>query len=135
MKIMSQKDNFDVIDKIHQKYFLELETSVPHIQQTLFDLQNEWYKAWKNTLNASLSIQKEFQENTGYDFKIPDAAKTILENLSEEALKYRTVSNKITIATIEASKKNAKTINDNADMFIELNRKITHYWLSVFSPK
>ncbi|MCV0392379.1 MAG: hypothetical protein K5790_03675 [Nitrosopumilus sp.] len=132
---MTQTKNIDVLDKINQKYFLELETSVPHIQQTLFDLQNEWYKAWKNTINASLSMQKEFQENSGYDFKIPDTAKSILENLSEEALKYRTTVNKITITTIEASKNNAKVINDNADMFIELNRKIMHYWLSVFSPK
>lgn len=135
MKIVSQKDNFDVLEKINQRYFLELEISVPHIQQTLFDLQNEWYKTWKNIVNASLSTQKEFQENSGYNFKIPDAAKTILENLSEKALKYRTVSNKIVITTIEASKKNVKTINDNADIFIELNRKIMHYWLSVFSPK
>ncbi|MHA7647093.1 hypothetical protein [Nitrosopumilus sp. S4] len=133
---MSQNNtNYDMLDKINQKYFLELETSVPHIQQTLFDLQNEWYKAWKNTVNASLSIQKEFQENSGYDFKIPDAAKSIFENLSEEVLKYRNTVNKITITTIEASKNNAKVINDNADMFIELNRKIMHYWLSAFSPK
>ncbi|NND86250.1 MAG: hypothetical protein HKM23_02745 [Nitrosopumilus sp.] len=132
---MSQKGNLNLFDKISQKYFLELETSVPHIQQTLFDLQNEWYKAWKNTVNASLSLQKEFQEHYGYDFKIPDAAKVILENLSEEVLKYRNISNKIAITSIEASKKNAKTINDNADIFIDLNRKIMQYWLSVFSPK
>ena len=41
-------ENFEVIEKINQKYFSEIEHSVPHIQQIVFDLQNECYKTWKN---------------------------------------------------------------------------------------
>ena len=40
-----------------------------------------------------------------------------------------------TISNIESVKKNAKTYNDNTGAFVDLNRKIMHYWLSAFSPK
>ena len=129
------KDNSDVIDQISKKYFSEVETSVPHMQQVLFDLQNECYKTWKNAINANISLQKEFQSTSGLNYAIPEAAKSLVENMSEETVKYRAYCNKITIANIESAKKNAKTINDSAELFIDLNRKIMHYWVSAFFPK
>ena len=56
----NSKDKPTMIGQISKKYFLEVEHTVPHIQQILFDLQNECYKTWKNTVNANISIQKEF---------------------------------------------------------------------------
>jgi len=130
---MTENNNFEILDKLNNKYFTELETSVPHMQQTLFDLQNECYKSWRNTITANTSLYKEFLSNSGYGF--PKSAQDIVESLSEEALKYRAVYNKLAISNIESVKNIAKTWNDNADAFIELNRKIMHYWLSTFSPK
>jgi len=129
------KDNFDIIEQIYKKYFTEIENSVPHIQQVLFDFQNESYKTWKNAVNANFSLQKEFIENSKFNYDIPESFKTIIENMSEETVKYRSLCNKIIIATIESGKKNVKTWNDNADSFIDLNRKIIHYWLPVFTQK
>ena len=130
---MTENNDFEILDKLNNKYFTELETSVPHIQQTLFDLQNECYKSWRNAITANTSLYKEFLSNSGYGF--PKGAQDIVESLSEEALKYRSVFNKLAISNIESVKNTAKTWNDNADAFGELNRKIMHYWLSGFSPK
>ena len=121
---MTENNDFEILDKLNNKYFTELETSVPHIQQTLFDLQNECYKSWRNTITANTSLYKEFLSNSGYGF--PKGAQDIVESLSEEALKYRSVFNKLAISNIESVKNAAKTWNDNADAFVELNRKITH---------
>ena len=128
-------DNFDVIEQINKKYFSEIEHSVPHIQQILFDLQNECYKTWKNAINANTSLQKEFATTSGFNYVLPETAKTIFENMSEETVRYRSLCNKITIRTIESGKKNVKMWNDNADAFIDLNRKIMHFWLSSFMTK
>ncbi len=128
-------EDFHLLDQLNKKYFTELEHSVPHIQQTLFDLQNEYYKTWKNTVTANTSLYKEFLNTSEYDFMSSKTAKDIFENMSKEALKFREVCNKSTISNIESVKNNAKTWNDNADTFTELNRKIMHYWLSSFSPK
>ena len=126
-------EEFHLLDQLNKKYFTELEHSVPHIQQTLFDLQNECYKTWRNAVTANTSLYKEFLSTSGYNFMSSKAAKDIFENMSEEGLKFRSLWNKFTISNIESVKNNAKTWNDNADAFVELNRKIMHYWLSAFN--
>ena len=130
---MTEKQNSNIFEEINKKYFTELEHTVPHIQQTLFDLQNECYKSWRHTVDSNTSLYTEFLSSSGYKF--PKAAKDILNTMGEETTKYRTVCNKLAISNIEYAKNIAKTWNDNADAFVELNRKIMHYWLSAFSSK
>lgn len=130
---MSENKDFKILDKLNNKYFTELEASVPHIQQTLFDLQNEFYKTWRNTITANTTLYKEFLNNSGSAF--PKSAQDLVENVSEEALKFRSIYNKLAISNIESIKNTSKTWNDNAETFVDLNRKIMHYWLSVFSSK
>ncbi len=67
-----QRDNFSVIEQSIKKYFVDIKHSVPRFQQELFDLQNEYYKAWKNAVSANLSLQKEFVNKIEF-FEIPDA--------------------------------------------------------------
>jgi hypothetical protein len=130
---MSENKDFEILDKLNNKYFTELETSVPYIQQTLFDLQNEFYKTWRNAITANTTLYKEFLNNSGSAF--PKSAQDLVENVSEEALKFRSIYNKLAISNIESIKNTSKTWNDNAETFVDLNRKIMHYWLSVFSSK
>ena len=129
------KDDSDVIDQVAKKYFLEIEHSVPHMQQVLFDFQNECYKTWKNAINANISLHKEFLDKSGLDYAVSDAMKSLVGTVGEEALKYRAYCKNITIANIESAKQNTKTLNDNAELFADLNRKIMHYWMSAFFPK
>ncbi|QLH02294.1 hypothetical protein C5F47_01260 [Nitrosopumilus cobalaminigenes] len=133
MTANKNSEEFHLLDQLNKKYFTELEHSVPHIQQTLFDLQNECYKTWRNAVTANTSLYKEFLSTSGYNFMSSKDAKDIFENMSEEGLKFRSLWNKFTISNIESVKNNAKTWNDNADAFVELNRKIMHYWLSAFN--
>ena len=129
------QDHLGIIEQIYKNYFSEIENSVPHIQQVLFDLQNESYKTWKNAVNANISLQKEFMNNSKLIPTIPESFKNLIENMSEETVKYRSLCNKIIIATIESGKKNVQTWNDNADIFVDLNRKIMHFWLPALTQK
>lgn len=129
------KNDSDVVDRVAKKYFLEIETSVPHMQQVLFDYQNECYKTWKNVISANISLHKEFLEKSGLDSGVTNAAKSLVENVSEEALRYRAYSKKIAIANIGTAKQNVKTLNDNAELFTDFNRKMMRYWMSAFSSK
>jgi len=83
---MSEKNEahkeFTIIERVNKKYFTEIESSVLHFQQTLFDLQNECYKSWKNAVKANVSLQKEFAEKSGYNFELPKTTQTILEILN-----------------------------------------------------
>jgi len=131
----NSEDNFDVIEQINKKYFTEIEHTVPHIQQILFDLQNECYKTWKNAVNGNISLQKEFSAKSGFNYVLPEAAKTIFVNMGEGVIQNRSLWNKSIITTIEAGKKNVKTCNQNADVFVDLNKKIMQFWLSAFMTK
>ena len=128
----SQNNDFELFEKINQKYFLEIEQNVPHIQQTLFDLQNEYYKLWKNYVNSQLSLQKEFFSKSGFDYSFPDTAKDIIQNISDETIRFRSILHKMAIANIEQSKNYAKTLNDNSETFVDLNKKIMDNWISMF---
>ena len=128
----SQNNDFELFEKINQKYFLEIEQNVPHIQQTLFDLQNEYYKLWKNYVNSQLSLQKEFFNKSGFDYSLPDTAKDIIENMSDETIRLRSILHKMAIANIEQSKNYAKTLNENSNTFVDLNKKILENWISMF---
>lgn len=129
-----KNDDFEVFEKVNQRYFAEIEHSVPHFQQTLFDLQNECYKNWKNAISANVALQKEFLGKSGFNFPIPKITQKIIDNVGEEIVKYRLASIKIAISSIESVTKNVKTWNDNANVFVDLNRKIMHNWLSSFIP-
>ena len=74
---MTENSSFDVLDETNKKYFTELEHWVPHIQQTLFDLQNEFYKSWRNTVTANTSLYKEFISTS--EFEMPKATNDILK--------------------------------------------------------
>ncbi len=131
----NSEENFDVIEQINEKYFSEIEHAVPHIQQILFDLQNECYKTWKNAVNANISLQKELSAKSGFNYILPEAVKTIFENMGEGIIQYRSLWNKSIITAIEAGKKNVKTWNQNVDVIADLNKKIMQFWLSAFMTK
>ena len=109
---MSEKENpknsFDVIERLSKKYFLEIEHTIPHLQQTLFDFQNEFYKTWKNTINANISLQKEFTTKSGLHSKLPDPIQKMLESVNNENYKFRSLYNKNIIKSIETGKRTSK---------------------------
>ena len=131
----TKKDNFQLIDKITSQHFSEIEHNVPHLQQILFDLQNEYYKIWKNNINANLALFKEFASNSKYDYSASAPLNSLISNLHDEATKYRDMYNKTIVSAIETSKKNAKIWNDNAKSFEEFNKKIMKFWLPTFTTK
>ena len=129
------KDNFAAFQQSSNKYFTDVENSVQRYQQATSDLQDEYIKAWKNVVNANISLQKEFANKTGFNSNLPEATQNVIENITESVIKTRSVRDQITVATIEATKKNIKAWNDNANTFADLNRNIMQSWLSVCTPK
>ena len=110
---MSQKenkveDNFSILEKNNKRYFAEIENSVPHFQQELFELQNEFYKTWKNIVNTNFAIQREFADKIGINYALPKTSQTIIENINEEFANFCSMRDKAIIATIQTTKKNIK---------------------------
>ena len=129
------KDNFAAFQQSSNKYFADIENSKQRYQQATSDLQDEYIKAWKNVVNANISLQKEFANKTGFNSNLPEATQNVIENITESVVKTRSVRDQIAVATIEAAKKNIKAWNDNANTFADLNRNIMQSWISTCTPK
>jgi len=125
----TKSDNFQLMDKIVTQHFSEIEHNVPHFQQILFDLQNEYYKIWKNSINSNLLLFKEYMSNSDFDPSLSPSANSILSDIHDEATKYRDMCNKIGVSFIESNKKNAKTWNENVKIINEVNKKIMNFWI------
>ena len=127
-------DDFGVFQKSSSKYFADVEHSAPQYHKVISELQDEYLQTWKNVINANISIQKEFVIKAGLNTNLPDISRKIVDDMTEEIIKARTVQDKIAIATIEGTTKNIKTWNDNANIFADLNRNIMEFWMSAFTP-
>jgi len=128
-------DNFAVFQQASDKYFADVESCVPRYQQTISELQDEYIQAWKNVTNATISLQKEFAIKTGFNSNLPEATRNVIENMTEQVVKARSVRDQIVLSIIEVGKKNIRTWNDNAKTFADLNRNIMQSWMSAFTPK
>jgi len=129
------KDNFAAFQQSSNKYFADVENSKQRYQQATSDLQDEYIKAWKNVVNANISLQKEFVNKTGFNSNLPEATQNLIENITKNVIKTRSVRDQIAVATIDTAKKNIKAWNDNANTFADLNRNIMQSWISSFTPK
>lgn len=126
----SLNNDLEIMNRITQKYFSEIEQYVPHFQQSLFDFQNEYYKTWKNIVTSNISLSAKLYLQFGFTF--PESNKKLIENIADEIIRYRSLYHKIMIKSIESGKNNAKVWNDGADILSDLNQKILQSYISVF---
>lgn len=129
----SSNNDLEIMNKIAQKYFSEIEQYVPHFQQSLFDFQNEYYKTWKNIVTTNVSSCVNLCSQFGFTFS--ESNKKLIENIHDEIIRYRSLYHKIMIKSIESGKNNAKVWNDSADILSDLNQKILQNYISVFLPQ
>ena len=132
--IQETKEIFVVCKQNVDKYFSEVERSLPQYLQSITNLQQAYIAAWKNAIESSISLQHEFANKTGINTNVPPAFIKIINNTTEEWIKIKTIQNKAVLATIDATQQNIKMFNDNAKTFAELNENLLQFWISVCTP-
>jgi len=131
----SSIDDSEIIEKISKKYFSEIEYYVPHLQQSLFDFQNEFCDTWKNFVNSNISLYNNFGTQSGLNSILSKPSQKLIEDINNEIIQYRSMYHKIIIKSIESGKENVKVWNDNAKIIDELNEKAIKFWSDMFSQK
>jgi len=129
----TSEDVFNVYKQNVEKYFENAIDAVSQHQQSLTNIQSEWYKACKNTISSAISLQQEFAKKTGIDTGISEEAKNVIVNTNKQIIKAKSVQNQIIQATTSAIQQNIKTWNDNTSAFTDLNRNILQSWISTFT--
>jgi len=130
-----KNDVFATVEETVEKQVKSVEKSFPNYQTSVTSLQQEYTEAFQNIVDSTIALQREFANKTGINTALPEATENAVRKSNEQIGKVQDVQNKIALATIDATRQNIKTFNENAKAFAELNKSVMHSWITAFTPR
>ena len=130
-----ENDVFSTVEETVQEQVKSAEKSFPNYQTSVTSLQQEYTEAFQNIVDSTIALQREFANKTGINTALPEATESAVNKTNEQINKVQDVQNKIALATIDATRQNIKTFNENAKAFADLNKSVMQSWLTAFTPK
>jgi len=130
-----ENDVFSTVEETVQEQVKSAEKSFPNYQTSVTSLQQEYTEAFQNIVDSTIALQREFANKTGINTALPEATESAVDKTNEQINKVQDVQNKIALATIDATRQNIKTFNENATAFADLNKGVLQSWLTAFTPK
>jgi len=131
-KIDPVQQFFAVYKQNIEKYFATMEKSTPKYYQTLIEIHQEYIQTLENMFNSTMIVQKEFASNTGMDSRQSIAASKFVSDVTESAIKAKTVRDEIIFSSLDVIKENIKEWNKQFQVFVDMNRKNAQFWISAF---
>ena len=134
----NQTDKNDVFATVEETVEKQVNTagkSFPNYQTSVTSLQQEYTEAFQNIVDSTIALQREFANKTGINTALPEATENAVRKSNEQISKVQDVQNKIALATIDATRQNIKTFNENAKAFADLNKSVMQSWITAFTPK
>jgi len=130
-----ENDVFSTVEGTVQEQVKSAEKSFPNYQTSVTSLQQEYTEAFKNIVDSTIALQREFANKTGINTALPEATESAVNKTNEQISKVQDVQNKIALATIDATRQNIKTFNENAKAFADLNKSVMQSWVTAFTPR
>ena len=130
-----KNDVFSAVEETVEKQIQATEKSFPNYQTSVTSLQQEYTEAFQNVVESTIALQREFANKTGINTALPEATEDAVRKSNEQVGKVQDVQNKIALATIDATRQNIKTFNENAKAFAELNKSVMQSWITAFTPR
>jgi len=130
-----KNDVFSTVEETVQEQVRSAEKSFPSYQTAVTGLQQECTEAFQNSIDSTIALQREFANKTGINTALPEATESAVNKTIEQINKVQDVQNKVALATIDATRQNIKTFNENANAFADLNKGVLQSWLTAFTPK
>ena len=130
-----KNDVFTTVEETVEKQIKSTEKSFPNYQTSVTSLQQEYTEAFQNVVESSIALQREFANKTGINTALPEATEDAVRKSNEQISKVQDVQSKIVLATIDATRQNIKTFNENAKAFADLNKGVLQSWLTAFTPR
>jgi SMC interacting uncharacterized protein involved in chromosome segregation len=116
------------------RFFDEVEKSIPQYHQSITNLQRSYVAAWQKATESAISINREFATKAGVNTNVPEAMVKIVNETTEEIIKAQAVQNKVVLAAIDATQQAINTFNENAKLYTGLNQGVLQYWIQACTP-
>jgi len=130
-----KNDVFSSVEETVQEQVKSAEKSFPNYQTSVTSLQQEYTEAFQNIIDSTIALQREFANKTGINTALPEATESAVSKSNEQIGKVQDVQTKIALATIDATRQNIKTFNENAKAFADLNKSVMQSWVTAFTPR
>ena len=118
------KDIFTECKKNTEEFFNEIDKSSPVYHQLATDIQRSYLEAWKNVINSSIALQREYAIKTGLNVNMPEETTKAIQNMMERATNAYQNQNKSVFDSTETSKKIFDVFSENATIFASLNKNM-----------
>ena len=130
-----ENDVFSTVEETVQEQVKYAEKSFPNYQTSDTSLQQEYTEAFQNIVDSTITLQREFANKTGINTALPEATESAVNKTNEQISKVQDVQNKVALATIDVTRQNIKTFNENAKAFADLNKSVMQSWITAFTPR
>ena len=131
----TKNDVFTTVEDTVEKQIQSTEKSFPNYQTSVTSLQQEYVEAYQNIVDSTIALQRDFANKTGINTALPEATENVVNKTNEQVSRVQDVQNKIALATIDATRQNIHTFNENAKAFADLNKSVMQSWITAFTPK
>ena len=130
-----KNDVFATVEETVEKQVKTVERSFPNYQTSVTSLQQEYTEAFQNIVDSTIALQREFANKTGINTALPEATESAVNKTNEQISKVQDVQNKVALATIDVTRQNIKTFNENAKAFADLNKSVMQSWITAFTQR
>lgn len=127
------KDFYALCNHNAERFFAEVEKTVPQYHQAITGLQHAYTTAWKNVTESAIAMQREFATKAGTNTSIPPAMAKMVNDVSEEMIKAHAVQNKAVLAAIDATQQSVNTFYESGKSFTGLTQNALQNWISAAS--
>ena len=128
------KDFYALCNHNVERFFAEVEKTVPQYHQAITGLQHAYTNAWKNATESAISMQREFATKAGANTVVPPAMAKIVNDATEEMIKTQAVQNKAVLTAIDASQQSINTFYESTKSFTGLTQTAMQNWISACTP-
>ncbi len=129
------KDIFSICTKNVEKFFSEVEKSVPKYQESAAELQKNYIAAWKNVINSAIALEQEYATKAGLKVDVPEATMDAVRTITRQTSDALAAQNKAVTNSSEATKQAFNAFNENTKSFASLNRNIMGFMMSVLEKR
>ena len=116
------------------RFFDEVEKSIPQFHQSVTNLQRSYIAAWRKATESVLSINQEFATKCGMSTSVTSAFAKMVNSTTEEIIKAQILQNKAILTAIDATQQSINTFNENTKLFTGLDQGIMQYWITACTP-
>ena len=116
------------------RFFDEVEKSIPQYHQSITNLQRSYIAVWKKAIESAISMNQEFATKLGMSTGVTPTITKMVKNTTEEIINAQEVQNKAILAAIDATQQSINTFNENAKLFTGLDQGMMQYWIQACTP-